>query len=161
MADSRKGSYESRYSVQFGARLGIGRDGEVHSTNHNTAVKFLTVREHFERERSVYEACARKGIKRVAGHRVLGLIRTDDELLAIKMEIVQPPFLLDFVSAYPIATAPQFSEEIWEQWYAEKSEQFGDHWPQVELVLSEFRRLTGFVLLIVNPGNIRFPANTT
>ncbi len=144
--------------MQFGARLGIGRDGEVYSTDHNTAVKFLTVREHFEREQNVYKVCTRKGIKRVAGHRVPDFIRADDELLAIEMEIVRPPFLLDFVSAYPVETAPQFSEEVWEQWYAEKSEQFGDRWPQVELVLSEFRRLTGYVLLDVNPGNIRFPA---
>ena len=158
MSDSCKTSYESRYAIRFGARLGIGRDGEVYSTDHNTAVKFLTVREHFERERNVYEVCVRKAIRKVAGHAVPDFFRADDELLAIEMEIVRPPFLLDFVSAYPIATAPEFSEEVWEQWYAEKSEQFGDHWPQVELVLAEFKRLTGYVLLDVNPGNIRFPA---
>jgi hypothetical protein len=90
---------------------------------------------------------------------VPNLIRADDELMAIEITIVEPPFLLDFVSAYPVKTAPQFSDEVWEHWYAEKSEQFGDNWPQVELVLAEFKRLTGFVLLYVNPGNIRFPTS--
>ena len=110
--------------MQLGARLGFGRDGDIYSTDHNTAVKFLTVRESFEWERSVYEVCSRRGIKKVAGHAVPDFVRADEELLAIEMEIVHPPYLLDFVSAYPARTAPRFSDEVWEEWYAEKSEQF-------------------------------------
>jgi hypothetical protein len=161
MFNSVKAAYESRHAIKLDVRLGFGRDGEVYSTSGGTAIKFFSLRESYDRERQVFETLARKDITHVAGHAVPEFIRGDDELLAIEMSIVHAPFLLDFVSAYPVATAPQFSEEIWEEWYAEKSEQFGDRWPQVELVLSEFRRLTGFVLLDVNPGNIRFPANTT
>lgn len=156
MADYLKSTYESRYTVKLGERLGFGRDGEVYTANNTTAVKFLTVRESFDRERQVYESLARKGITKIAGHNVPQLIRADAELLAIEMELVRPPFLLDFVSAYPVRTAPQFSDEVWEEWYAEKSEQFGTRWPDVELVLAEFKRRTGYVLLDVNPGNIRF-----
>jgi hypothetical protein len=72
------------------------------------------------------------------------------------MTVVQPPFLLDFVSAYPADEVPDFPDEAWSQWREEKREQFGQDWPRVELVLSEFTRVTGFVLLDVNPGNIRF-----
>ena len=84
----------------------------------------------------MYETLARTGIKHIAGHAVPRFIRADDELLAVEMTIVDAPFLLDFVSAYPVDAAPAFSDEVWQEWYAEKSEQFGDHWPQVELVLS-------------------------
>jgi hypothetical protein len=66
MPNSRKSIYESRNAVQFGSRLGIGRDGEVYVTDHNTAVKFLTERESYERERNVYQALARAGELRMS-----------------------------------------------------------------------------------------------
>jgi hypothetical protein len=155
MSDSFKAKFESRYHLTFRQRLGDGRDGEVYSTDCNTAVKFLVARESFERERRVYEELAEAEIVSIAGHAVPRFIRADKEMHAIEMTIVEPPFLLDFVSAHPVAEAPEFSDEVWEQWRADKHEQFGADWPQVEFVLSEFRRLTGFVLLDVNPGNIR------
>jgi hypothetical protein len=150
MSDSSKSTFESRYG------LSLGRDGEIHATDHNTAVKFFTVWESFGREHAAYQALAKAGITEVAGHAVLQLICADDELLAVEMTIVRPPFLLDFVSAYPAAQAPDFPEEVWDQWRQDKREEFGPRWAEVEFVLSEFRRLTGLVLLDVNRGNIRF-----
>jgi hypothetical protein len=57
--------------------------------------------------------------------------------------------------------APDFSEEVWVQWREQKQEEFGDRWSDVDFVLAELTRLTGLVMLDVNPGNIKFAdANT-
>ena len=71
------------------------------------------------------------------------------------MTIVRQPFLLDFANAY-LDIAPDFSAEVMEEWDAEKSEQFGDHWGQVLHVLAILRDRFGIHLLDVNPGNITF-----
>jgi hypothetical protein len=142
--------------VRLGKRLGFGRDGEVYSTDRNTAVKFFTVVETFSRERRAYEILAENQISHVAGHAVPEMIRVDESLMAIEMTIVQPPFLLDFALAYAESEAPHFPEEVWEDWRQQKSEEFGSRWPDVEFILSEFHRLTGLVLLDTNLGNIQW-----
>jgi hypothetical protein len=149
-------AFESRYALRICARLGFGRDGEVYLTDRNTAVKFSIARETFVRERGVYEWLAEAKITQIAGHAVPELIRADDELMAIEMTVVTPPFILDFASAYPVDEAPDFPEDAWDEWRERKREEFESLWPDVEFVLSEFQRLTGFVLLDVNSGNIRF-----
>jgi hypothetical protein len=51
------------------------------------------------------------------------LVRVDDQLLVIEMSIVDRPFVLDFAGAY-LDAPPEFSESIWEEWEAQKREQF-------------------------------------
>jgi len=149
-------AFEQRYKKNLVRKLGYGKDGEVYLTHRNTAVKFFEIKELFDRERQVYEVLTRRNIEEIAGHTVPTLIIADAELLVIEMSIVEPPFLLDFVSACPQDEVPQFAEEDWETWYEDKQDQFGKHWPHVELILAEFRRRTGYVLMDVNPGNIKF-----
>ena len=158
--DSIKVAFESRYGVRLCTRLGFGRDGDVYLTDRNTAVKFFKLKDGFLREREVYEVLARLRIEQIAGHAVPEMLNADEAILALEMTVVQAPFLLDFVSAYPIAEAPDFSEEVWEHWQEEKCEQFEDRWPQAQYVMAEFQRLTGFVLLDVNAGNIGFPQDS-
>lgn len=107
------------------------RDGDVYSTDYNTAVKFLANPESYARERDVYMTLKRLGIEEICSHFVPILVRADDAFLAIEMTVVPPPFLLDFVSAYPESKAPEFPPEVWEDWYAEEAEQFGSNWPKV------------------------------
>ncbi len=156
MSEAIKAAFQLRYGIQLLARLGSGRDGEVYLTDRNTAVKFLTGVDNYFRERSAYERMARLSIEIVAGHAVPLLLGADDELRAIEMKVVRPPFLLDFASAYDELDAPDFSEEVWEQWREQKQEEFGERWADVDAVLAEFTRLTGLVILDVNPGNVRF-----
>jgi hypothetical protein len=47
------------------------------------------------------------------------------------------------------------SEEVMEEWRAEKAEQFGDRWPEVQRVVAAFHRW-GIYLADVKPGNIEF-----
>lgn len=82
------------------------------------------------------------------------MIGFDDEMPAIEMTIVQPPFLLDFSSAC-LDEAPDFPAGVLGEWRAEKQEQFAVRWPTVDLVLSELREY-GIYLLDIHPGNITF-----
>lgn len=125
-------------------------------TDRATAVKLFDHPDRYLRERDVYLLLGAKAITEILGHRVPELIRHDDELLAIEMEIVEPPYILDFASAYPEDQVPDFPPEVWEEWESERAEQFGARWPQVQRLLDEFRRLLGVVLTDVNPGNITF-----
>jgi hypothetical protein len=160
MSEAIRTAFQLRHGVQLLARLGSGRDGEVYLTDRNTAVKFFTVVENYLRERSAYERLARPSIELVAGHAVPLLLRADNELRAIEMKVVQPPFLLDFASAYDEADVPDFPDEVWEEWLEQKREEFGERWADVDAVLAEFTRLTGLVMLDVNPGNVRFADET-
>ncbi len=69
--------------------------------------------------------------------------------------MVTRPFLLDFAGAY-LDAPPEFSEEIWSNWEAEKQDQFETHWPLVQSVLTALRAL-GIHMIDVSPANIAFP----
>lgn len=70
------------------------------------------------------------------------------------MTIVRPPFVLDFAGAY-LDRAPDYPDEVMEEWLAEKVEQFGERWPEVRRVVAAFRQW-GIYLADVKPGNIEF-----
>lgn len=161
MSETIRAAFELRYSARLLARLGSGRDGEVYLTDRNSAVKFFTIQENYSRERSAYERLSRLLITQVAGHAVPLLLQADDKFLAIEMTLVRPPFLLDFASAYDELEAPDFSEEVWVEWREQKQKEFGDRWNDVDAVLAELTRLTGLVMLDVNPGNIKFAVSNT
>ena len=82
------------------------------------------------------------------------LIDYEDELLAIEMTIVSPPFCLDFGGAY-LDRPPDYSAEVWEDWRRMKSEAFENDWPTVENILAEFKTF-GIFIADLNPGNIKF-----
>jgi len=79
----------------------------------------------------------------------------DEALLAVEMTIVQPPFVLDFASAYLDEAAPEFPEDVMEEWLASKKEEFGSNWARAAGVLAALRRL-GIHMTDVHPGNIKF-----
>ena len=95
-----------------------------------------------------------EGIGEIVGFNIPDLLGADDELRIIEMSLVARPFVLDFAGAY-LDNAPEFSEEIWADWHAQKQEQFGRRWPEVERVLFALRRL-GIHLVDVTPSNIAF-----
>lgn len=97
-----------------------------------------------------------EGVEQILGHNVPGLVRHDDELRAIEMQIVRPPYFIDFAAAYPEGEAPDFTQEIWEAWAADKAEDFGDRWLDVVRLRDELEARFGLILMDVNPGNITF-----
>ena len=76
------------------------------------------------RERRVYERLREAHVLRISGFHVPQLVRFNDELMAIEMTIVTPPFVLDFAGAY-LNSPPAFSDQIWADWEAAKREQLG------------------------------------
>lgn len=150
----RAKEYAARYDREIEAELGFGYDGIVFSTTCQSAIKALRYEPLYQKERDVYLRLRQRGVVAVLGFAVPQLRHCDDVLWVVEMEIVSPPFVLDFAGAY-LDRAPDFPEEVMEEWRAEKREQFGERWPVVQDVMREFRKL-GIHLADVKPGNIMF-----
>lgn len=153
-------TYARLRHVRLAERLGHGIHGIVYAAERNAepgnvAIKAHRSREAYERERNAYLRLKEAGVDEIRGFAVPKLIRSDDELLVIEMTIVTRPFILDFAGAY-LDREPLFSEEIWNQWEAEKRDQFESRWPEVQAVLDALEELDIF-MLDVSPTNIAFP----
>lgn len=136
-------------------RLGQGYDGVVVSTSHATALKSFAFERLYRRELDVYRRLRDHRVDEVSGFTVPGLVDFDDSLWVLEMEIVSPPFVLDFAGAY-LDRAPDYPPEVMEEWEADKREQFGDErWETVRIVMFAFQRM-GIYLADVKPGNIMF-----
>jgi hypothetical protein len=70
------------------------------------------------------------------------------------MSVVTRPFVLDFAGAY-LDHAPDFSDEVLAEWRAEKQEQFGPRWAEVQAILRDLEGY-GVFMVDVNPGNVAF-----
>ncbi|HET6328256.1 MAG TPA: hypothetical protein VFG04_26480 [Planctomycetaceae bacterium] len=137
-------------------QLGGGIQGVVLSTHHGTALKALIRPEFYTQERDVYLRLHQLGIESVAGFNVPRLFAFHDELLVIEMQIVTPPYVVDFASAYLDSPPPYVNDpEIMGPWEDAKREQFEKRWPTVKRVMSAFQ-LHGIYLSDIKPGNIEF-----
>ncbi|MBI3861327.1 MAG: hypothetical protein HY290_05480 [Planctomycetia bacterium] len=152
--EARARQYAARYERTIQDELGFGYDGIVFSTSRQSATKALRYEALCQRERDVYFRLTDEKVLYVCGCRVPKLWHWDDELWVIEMEIVSPPFVLDFAGAY-LDQEPDFPEEVMAEWRAEKKEQFGDRWGEVQSIMREFRKM-GIYLADVKPGNILF-----
>ena len=90
----------------------------------------------------------------IRGCAVPDLIAYEDALWVLEMTVVSRSFVLDFAGAF-LDQAPDFPEEVLAEWHAEKIEQFGDRWPEVQAILGVLRSY-GIHMIDVNPGNISF-----
>ena len=95
-----------------------------------------------------------ENIGKIFGFNVPDFLGADDGLRIIEMSLVARPFILDFAGAY-LDKPPEFSEEIWIEWEAEKREQFGPRWQTVEMVLAVLHRLDIY-MVDISPSNIAF-----
>lgn len=152
--ETRIERYTQRYGLTLGQKLGFGWDGIVFRTSLPSAIKGFRHDRLYLRERDVYLRLRDLGIYQVEQFNIPELIRSDDDLLVIEMSIVSPPFVLDFAGA-SLDIPPDYPEEVWEEWLAEKQEQFRDRWPRVESIMAVFRGM-GIYLSDVKPGNIEF-----
>ena len=156
----RLNEYVRPRNLRVGERLGSGVHGIVFTAQSQhqkiwSAVKVHESQAGYTRERDIYLELQELGVDFILSCEVPVLLDFDDELLAIEMTIVSRPFVLDFAGAY-LYLPPDFPEEVMAEWRAEKIEQFGARWPDVEAVLRELERLD-IHMVDVNPGNISFP----
>ena len=157
--------YCRRHDCEFvtGEDLGFGVHGSVFACVRQTSLSRNALKVHeradpYRVERDVYLRLREHDIDRIQGHNVPQLIDDDDELLVIEMSVVVRPFVLDFGGAY-LDRAPDYDEDILEEWRREKAEQFEANWPKAKSILAELRRY-GIYVADVNPGNIGFVERT-
>lgn len=151
----RSDEYAKRYQLRLDIRLGFGKDGTVWKSHQLTALKVFLREDLYRRECAAYERLAANAVLDLCGHAVPQVVRVDDELLAIEMTIVRPPYVLDFASAYLDGAGPVFPDEVLHEWFARKREEFGTNWTRASGVLAALRRL-GIHMTDVHPGNIGF-----
>jgi hypothetical protein len=151
----------SRYAFRTGrtltTQLGWGGEGLVYATDAKTAIKSYRHASLYENERNVYFRLRERGVAKVQQFAVPRLIANDDELWALEMSIVSPPFILDFAGAY-LNKKPPFDSEQMGEWEAEKSEQFGRRWREVRRAYYSFQSF-GIYLNDLKPGNVSFPGD--
>jgi hypothetical protein len=155
----RSREFANRHGLTLGEQLGAGVQGIVFSAKSQSEEGRLAVKVHkqepdYWRERDAYSRLNEHGISTLRGCNVPELIAYDDELWIIEMTVVSRPFVLDFGGAF-LDGAPEFSEEILDEWRAEKQEQFGSRWPEVQAIIRDLQGY-GIFLIDVNPGNISF-----
>jgi hypothetical protein len=155
-------AYADKHKLQLGQRLGFGMHGIIFVAEDNpktsdhgkTAIKVHRSAEPYVRERDVYVHLKDENVAQILEFNVPQIVRFDDELLVVEMSIVTRPFVLDFAGAY-LRGVPEFSEDAWATWEADKQEQFESHWPEVQEVLSALKVL-GIHMVDVTPSNIAF-----
>jgi hypothetical protein len=159
----RAREYAQRTGLTLGDELGCGVHGIVFVTESQaekgpsplrSAIKVHQREPDYGRERDVYLRLKERRVTTIGGCHVPRLLRYDDELWVIVMTVVTRPFVLDFAGAF-LDQAPDFSEEVLADWRAEKQEQFGPRWPEVQAIL-QFLEGLGVFLVDVNPGNVSF-----
>lgn len=158
----RAQAYVSRHGLLLGAHLGSGVHGTVFVTKSQpekkrakAAIKVHQREPDYRRERDVYLRLQENELNSIHGCHVPELVRYDDELWIIEMTVVKRPFVLDFAGAF-LDKGPDFSEEVLADWRAEKEEQFGPRWAEVEGIL-RFLEGYGIYMIDVSPNNISLP----
>lgn len=155
----RAQQYADQHGLLLDKQLGFGVHGIVflaasQSEVGGVAIKVHRSEEPYCRERDTYLRLKALGVKALRGCHVPQLRQYDDQLLVIDMTVVKRPFVLDFGGAY-LDHSPDFSEEVLDDWRAEKQEQFGPRWPEVQAILGLLEGY-GVFMIDVNPGNISF-----
>ncbi len=87
-------------------RLGYGTDGTVWESSANSAVKAVKRWKNYDVERESYRRLRDHGVTELAGFAIPSLIGFDDSLMVIEMDIVNPPYLIDFGKVYLDAPPP-------------------------------------------------------
>jgi len=134
--------------------LGAGTDGSVWPTNRKSAIKVLELEKNYLQELRCYQRLLEHNVERIDGLAVPKLIDFDDSLLVIEMEIVYPPYLLDFGKAYLDQLSPFTKVEL-SSFLTELAAHFRtDDLPRIKKILRLLRNY-GIEYLDAKPKNIR------
>lgn len=125
-------------------------------SSRGSAVKVLEREKNFLIEKECYLRLKEAGIVQLIGLAVPTLVDYDDDLMVIEIDVVQPPFLLDFGKAYVDFPPPYWGDkQIIANMHAEGREMFGKNWSRVVRVLGALQRF-GIYYVDPKPGNISF-----
>jgi hypothetical protein len=141
-------------TIDFDSPLGFGNDGTVWKTRDLTAVKAHRRERNYQLEVECYQRLLDVGVKELCGFTIPQLLRFDDQRWIIEIEIVTPPYLLDF-GKVGLDVRPDYSPEVWNDWLDQRSELFEHRWPEVQSLLRALE-YHGIYYLDPKPGNIMF-----
>ncbi|KAA1260513.1 hypothetical protein LF1_30530 [Rubripirellula obstinata] len=135
--------------------LGFGQDGSVYRSSRDTAVKSFYRERNYFTERDCYFRLMDLDWISVGDFTIPRFVNHDDELMIVEMNIVSPPYLIDFGKAH-LDRRPDFSDEVMDDYYREREELFEpDQWPIVLEAVSDLESI-GIYYLDLRPSNVRF-----
>jgi hypothetical protein len=135
--------------------LGSGTDGTVWKSTRDTAIKALDNEAGYWNEHDSYRRLAEFGLDhRIDEFVVPSLLGCSDQLRVIEIDLVLPPYIIDFAKVR-IDRPPDFPEEVIQHYEAQCAEWFGGHWPDVRRLLAALESI-GIYYLDARPSNIVF-----
>ena len=147
--------YLDRHRISTVGLLGEGKDGSVWQTSRRNALKVHERLESYRAERDAYIRLRDLEIRRVAGFTVPLLRGHDDELGALEMDIVVPPFVVDFASAH-IDRPPELIEDEGHTLLDMIRERFDERADEVIALYDDLIASAGIYLSDFHPHNIKF-----
>jgi hypothetical protein len=152
---ARAEQYAGRRQMALGEILGAGKDGSVWRTARTSALKIHAIEASYRIERNAYFRLRDLKVEEVAGFAVPTILDHDDELLAIEMTTVTPPFLLDFASAI-FDEPPDFIEDEGHTFEDFIRARFDEHTQAVLDLYDELAARTGIFLPDMHSQNVKF-----
>jgi hypothetical protein len=146
--------YAASRQIRLVNWLGGGTDGDVWQSDRKTAVKAFQYQRTFDVELGCYQRLRDRGIREILGLSVPRLFDWDERLHIVEMDIVTPPYLIDFGKAY-LDQAPEHTPEVWQDYYDEQREIWEERFDDVQGILWKLRTI-GIYYRDASPRNIRF-----
>ena len=151
----RAEQYVRDCDIALAAQLGSGKDGCVWRTTRPSALKVHELATSYQFERDAYIRLRNLQIRKLIGFTVPLMLEHDDELLAIEMEIVFPPFIVDFASAR-LDEPPNLIEDEGHTLADLVRERFDENADRVLALHDELIARAGIYLMDLHPHNIKF-----
>lgn len=148
-------SYLRSRGISVHRTLGYGKDGSVWESSRRSAIKIHERPESYHAERNAYMRLRELNIREVAGFAVPLMYEYDDELSAIEMDVVSPPFVVDFASAR-LDAPPEMIEDEGHTLEDMIRERFGAQADQVLALYNELIARADIFLSDFHRHNIRF-----
>jgi hypothetical protein len=147
--------YAMKRRFNLAGVIGAGKDGTVWQTSRLSALKIHLTEESYRIERDAYMRLAQLKIQNVAGFSIPSLLDHEDQMKALEMTIVHPPFLVDFASAI-FDEPPDFIEDEGHTFEDFIRSRFDEAAPMVLELYYELAARTGIYLPDMHSQNVKF-----
>jgi hypothetical protein len=104
--------------------LGGGQDGDVWKSTRPSAIKAFHYERTYQAEINAYQRLRYYGVREILEMAVPRLIDWDERLHIVEVDIVTPPYIIDFGKCY-LDSPPDYSPEVWQDYHVEQLELLG------------------------------------
>jgi hypothetical protein len=137
-ANARGRLYADLHGISIEKSLGYGSDGTVWKTSR-TALKVFHSSRIFTVELECYRRLQEAGVTEIYGFAVPQLAAHHDELLALEMSLVNPPYVLDF-GKVTLDRRPDYPPATLAYVRAEQQEWWGELYPTIQAICADSNR---------------------